>query len=227
MNLANGKFEIFKNIYFLLNFSILLEKRYNYKMTNIIYIHGFRSGGRGGKYDRLKRRFRREFYILSPSFSDRVLSARKGLHSLMRENSIAPGKKTVVIGTSLGGFYSYYLSVLYDLRSVLINPVLNPSEHMKKYINKKQKNFRSGREFMFTQKDIDELKSMETEIEKKISQGIKMKTFVVIGKKDNVINKEIVEEKFKNILYMDEGHEFNERFDELISMKGFRDFVTL
>ncbi len=196
-------------------------------MINIVYIHGFRSGGRGGKYDRLKRRFRSGFKIHSPSFSDSIGTAKRELLRLMNSKEIISGDKTVVIGTSLGGFYAYYLSVLFNLKSILINPVLNPSEHMKKYADTIQKNFRSGRKFKFSQKDIDELRSMEIEIEKNNPEDQKKKIFVVIGEKDDVINRKVVEEKFGNIFYMDEGHEFNEKFDQLITTSGVRDFIQL
>ena len=196
-------------------------------MVNIIYIHGFRSAGRGGKYDRLKRRFRKGFKVMSPTFSDNVAEARKKLHRLMRSPDVRSAERTVVFGTSLGGFYSYYLSVLYDLKSILINPVMDPSEHMKKYVNRVQKNFRTGKDFRFSRKDIDELSSMEREIEEKSFGWHKKKVLTVIGERDTVINRTVIEAKFGNILFMDDGHEFNECFDRLISMPGVRDFITL
>lgn len=196
-------------------------------MTNIIYIHGFRSSGKGGKYDRLKRRFRSGFKVHSPSFSDSIGTAKRELLKLMNSEEIISGDRTVVIGTSLGGFYAYYLSVLFNLKSILVNPVLNPSEHMKKYVDTIQKNFRTGRKFKFSQKYIDELSSMEREIEKNDPEYQKKKIFVVIGEKDDVINRKVVEDKFENILYMDDGHEFNERFDQLITTPGVRDFIRL
>ena len=49
-------------------------------MINIVYIHGFMSAGRGGKYEALKRRYRKGFNITSPSFNDSVVEAELELN---------------------------------------------------------------------------------------------------------------------------------------------------
>ena len=63
------------------------------------------------------------------------VNAELAIHLL--ENTLEfliPNYNIKLIGSSLGGYYTIYLSDKYDLKGILINPAVSPEETMKKYI---------------------------------------------------------------------------------------------
>ncbi len=182
------------------------------------------SAGKGGKYEALKRRYKRGFNIMSPSFSDSVVEAEKELIRLMGTAEMNSDGIICLIGTSLGGFYARYLASIYKLRAILINPVLDPSLHMKKYVDVKLENFKTGNKFLFTQNDIDTLGSMEKKIlENSDEDSVYLP---VLANKDEVINKKVVEKEFENIIYINDDHQFNNAFEPFIRREDVRRFIT-
>ena len=193
-------------------------------MVNIVYIHGFMSAGRGGKYEALKRRYRKDFNIMSPSFSDSVVEAELELNLFMEKDEMNEEGIICLVGTSLGGFYARYLAAIYKLRAILINPVMNPSTHMKKYVDMKLTNFKTGNEFHFSQEDVDTLASMEDKIRDNIDEDSIFLT--VLANQDDVIDKKEVEKEFDNIIYIDDDHQFNNAFEPFIRREDVRNFIT-
>lgn len=193
-------------------------------MINIVYIHGFMSAGRGGKYEALRRRYRQGFRIFSPSFSDSIPAAKQELDAFMEKEEMNTEGIICLIGTSLGGFYARYLASVYKLRAILINPVLNPSFHMKKYVGMKLENFKTGNEFVFARQDIDTLAAMEKMIHENLDED---SVFLpVLAERDDVIDKRVVEKEFENIVYVDDDHQFNTAFEPFIRREDVRAFVT-
>ena len=182
------------------------------------------SAGRGGKYEALKRRYRKGFNVMSPSFSDSVVEAEKQLNEFMTKDEMNSDGIICLIGTSLGGFYARYLASIYKLRAILINPVLSPASHMKKYVNMKLTNFKTGNEFIFTQNDIDTLRSMEKKILENLDEDSVY--LPVLADHDDVIDTKIVEEEFGDIIYEDDDHQFNNAFEPFIRREDVRNFIT-
>jgi len=193
-------------------------------MINIVYIHGFMSAGRGGKYEALRRRYRRGFNIFSPSFSDSIPEAKNELDAWMEKEEMNTEGIICLIGTSLGGFYARYLASVYKLRAILINPVLNPSFHMKKYVGMKLENFKTGKEFVFAQQDLVALELMEKMILENLDED---SVFLpVLAERDEVIDKSVVEKAFDNIVYVNDDHQFNTAFEPFIRREEVRAFIT-
>jgi predicted esterase YcpF (UPF0227 family) len=193
-------------------------------MVQIVYIHGFMSSGKGGKYEALKRRYRRGFNILSPSFSDSIKTAEKQLNALMDTEEMNSEGIICLIGTSLGGFYARYLASVYKLRAILINPVLNPSTHMKKYEGITLTNFKTGHTFLFTREDLATLASMEKKIRENLDDDSVY--LPVIASRDDVIDRDQVEKEFDHITYVDDDHQFNNAFEPFIRRPEVRKFIT-
>jgi hypothetical protein len=70
----------------------------------------------------------------------------------------------VFMGSSLGGFSSEYLAMKTGTKAVMINPAINPSELLVKYIGITE-NFENNQPFDWTQANCDQFKSYEIEIE--------------------------------------------------------------
>ncbi|MDF1874668.1 esterase [Sulfurimonas sp. SAG-AH-194-I05] len=90
----------------------------------IIYIHGFGGSGAGVK----STLFRKYFKNLGVDFIAPSLSYTPNLAIQTLEELIESYENVTLIGSSLGGFYSMYLSQKYDVKAVLINPSIYPME---------------------------------------------------------------------------------------------------
>jgi predicted esterase YcpF (UPF0227 family) len=84
---------------------------------NILYIHGFRSSGDSDKARQMQARFP-EATVVSPTLSANPDEAVGQLKEILRSLS----GKTLIVGTSLGGFYALYLSCRYGYACCAINP---------------------------------------------------------------------------------------------------------
>jgi len=84
---------------------------------NIMYIHGFRSSGDSDKARLLQARFAHA-KVISPTLPANPREAMAQLEGILRG---LPGK-TLILGTSLGGFYALYLSCRYGYACCAINP---------------------------------------------------------------------------------------------------------
>jgi hypothetical protein len=101
----------------------------------IIYIHGFGSSGQASKA-KLLRAYCQEkgirFIAPSlPSIPDLAIGTLSELIESYLEN-----EEVYLMGSSLGGYYSLYLSDKYDLKAVLINPAVNAPETLQRAVGR-------------------------------------------------------------------------------------------
>ncbi len=97
----------------------------------IIFIHGFGSSGFSVKAQKTKDYFKGKDVLFSPSLSYVPYLAIDTLEQIIE---YALKKENVyLIGSSLGGFYSIYLSNKYNIKAVLINPAVNAHITLGKY----------------------------------------------------------------------------------------------
>lgn len=98
----------------------------------ILYLHGFNSGPDSEKATLFKdfcRQQGRE--VLCPQLPVRPLEAMALIEKLV---STIPAGDLGVVGSSLGGYYSMYLSEKIGCRAVLINPAIKPYEVLQQYM---------------------------------------------------------------------------------------------
>ena len=101
----------------------------------IIYIHGFGSSGEATKAQIFRKFFEeKQIRYIAPSLSTIPDLAIKTLSELIE--SYQENEKVYLVGASLGGYYSMYLSDKYDLPTVLINPAIYPFETLKRALGK-------------------------------------------------------------------------------------------
>ena len=74
----------------------------------IIYLHGFQSDGQGSKYEALKSHFKNT-EILSPDLPANPNEVKTQINNLLNKLK-ERGEEVLLMGTSLGGFYSLYFS---------------------------------------------------------------------------------------------------------------------
>ena len=123
-------------------------------MAKIIYLHGFKSSGDSEKSKQLKKAFPND-KVIAPNLSASPKQAIQQIHNIIADNP----EPTIVVGTSLGGFYATYIACLYDIPAFVINPSLEPHVSLVNQIGKHQR-YGTGEDYEFHSHYIDELKSL-------------------------------------------------------------------
>ena len=95
-----------------------------------IYIHGFGGSGEGVK----ARLVRGYFKSINKPFIAPSLSYVPELAIGTLEELIESYSDVTLIGSSLGGYYSIYLSQKYNIRAALLNPSIHPTITLKNSI---------------------------------------------------------------------------------------------
>lgn len=120
----------------------------------IIYIHGFGSNGLGNKVKILKEFFKKDNFI-APTLSHIPELAIETLKELIIE--FQKNEKVYLIGSSLGGYYTIYLSNLFNILGVLINPAINPIASLSSRKEIFHTNFYDNSKYEFNSKHISSL----------------------------------------------------------------------
>jgi len=94
----------------------------------ILYLHGFASCGDGVKSRLLKAHFG-ETDVLAPDIPVEPEAAMAFLRRLIESNDVS-----LLIGSSLGGFYATALGAEYAIDAVLINPSVHPYQTLASYV---------------------------------------------------------------------------------------------
>lgn len=130
----------------------VLSDHHTYNIMNIIYIHGFNSGGSNNdKSKMLAAHFDHVIALDLPHSPDAAIGM------LIDEIAMFDDLDDIIlVGSSLGGFYAHFLAKTFGLKVVLINPSMDPSTTLKQYIGT-NKNYATGVSYEFTQAHIDEL----------------------------------------------------------------------
>ncbi len=122
----------------------------------IIFIHGFGSSGKGSKAELFRKYFKeKNIPFIAPSLSYVPKLAISTLEELIDSYS-----NVSLIGSSLGGFYSIYLSNRYNLKAVLINPAVKSEKTLKRHIKQKEysTNYYDGSSFEWRESHLEMLK---------------------------------------------------------------------
>lgn len=101
----------------------------------IIYIHGFGSSGEATKAKAFREHCQsKSIRYIAPSLPSIPYLAINTLSELIE--SYQSNEPVFLIGASLGGYYSLYLSDKYNLKAVLINPAINAPETLERALGK-------------------------------------------------------------------------------------------
>lgn len=156
----------------------------------VIYIHGFGGCGEGSK----AKAFREYFKSISEDFIAPSLSYVPELAIKTLEELIDSYKGDVyLIGSSLGGYYSTYLSQLNKVKKVvLVNPAVNPTITLQRALGDAP-NFYDGSYYNWNQRHLDMLDKIKIKDIKNIE-----KFLVFLQKGDELLDYKEAEEKYKN-----------------------------
>ena len=124
-----------------------------------IYIHGFGGSGEGTK----AKLFREYFKRINKPFIAPSLSYVPELAISTLEELIKSYENVTLIGSSLGGYYSIYLSQKYNIRATLLNPSIHPTLTLKNSIGYPP-SFYDDSDFKWTETHIDMLQKLKTDV---------------------------------------------------------------
>lgn len=124
----------------------------------ILYLHGFTSGPQSHKAQALSSRM--EERGMGGAFVCPQLPAAPAEAVRLTESIFETQPVVALVGSSLGGYYATWLAEKFDLRAVLVNPAVVAHISLERYIGQQQWLY-SGERFDFTQRHIEELRSIE------------------------------------------------------------------
>jgi predicted esterase YcpF (UPF0227 family) len=175
-------------------------------MKNILYIHGFMSSCKSSKIDAL----RKGNNVYCIQLDNKPKEDISKLTKFMKNNKI-----DLVVGTSLGGFYSLYLNAKFDVQIIAMNPVTYPSKQLEHHLGENVDFL--DRKFSWTKEDLKYLSKLESNI----MDIDKLKSFIniFVNVNDSVIDVKDIENKFKytNIFKFDSSdHRFSDNFNKVL-----------
>ena len=172
----------------------------------ILFIHGFGSSGHSFKAAVVREYFKKEG-VLSPSLSYVPKLAIDTLKEII-EFCLQKDEKVYLLGSSLGGYYATYLSEIYSLKVVLINPAVNAHERLNRYIPR-AKNYFDDTTFEWTANHVKMLLSYDT-----IPTNQK-NILLMLQKGDEVLDFQEALEKFPdaNLILEDGGAHHFDKFE--------------
>lgn len=175
----------------------------------ILYIHGFRTTHDSYIATLLKGYFGDT--LISSNHSHKPQTAIEQLEKIIQKEDIQ-----AVIASSLGGYYATYLSTKYNLKTVLINPSVEPHITTREYLGTIEKH--DGTTFEWKEKHLYELSKLWVE-------NLKYENFYVFLKRgDEILDYNVAKERYKNskLLIEDDGdHRFSDLEIQLDKVKAF------
>jgi uncharacterized protein len=171
---------------------------------SILYIHGFNSSPLSTKAQ-LTKEYLLKHQIDVEFHCPQIISNPKGaiaqLEAILKAK---PGHQWCLMGSSLGGYFSTYLSEKYHLKAVLINPAVKPFELLVDYFGE-QKNPYTEEVYQVTEQHMIDLKKLS---EEKITKKHYM---VMVQTGDEVLDYQQAVDKYQNchlIVQPDGDHSF-------------------
>lgn len=175
-------------------------------MSKILYLHGFGSCGEGNKSRALGAYFGSENLRLP----DLPYAPQEAIEMLSK--LLSDVRPSLLVGSSLGGFYATWLAEKFEIPAVLINPSCKPWETLAPYVGW-QERFCDGEAFEFKQLYLQQL-------EKLFVLPHRSRYLVLLQSEDEVLDYRVAKERYKAhrvIVEYGGNHRF-ENIHEYLSM---------
>jgi len=159
--------------------------------TLLVYLHGFRSSPRSSKAVMTGEAIKLLSTPENPIewFCPQLLaSPKESMDMVTAHIDRSKADRMIVIGSSLGGFYTNYLVEKYGCKGVVLNPAVRAARELAPHVGM-MTSYDSDEPFDFKPEYIDELKELQIE---KISQPNRY--FLIAAKGDELLDwREMVE----------------------------------
>jgi uncharacterized protein len=128
--------------------------------THLLYLHGFRSSPQSFKARRLHawlREHRPDVHWWCPQLP---ASPREAMALVDAGIAAWPAQSSVVVGSSLGGFYATAVAERRGWPVVLLNPAIEPARDLAAYIGEQTAFHDPAERFFFRAEFVDELRAL-------------------------------------------------------------------
>jgi uncharacterized protein len=127
---------------------------------HLLYLHGFRSSPQSFKAQRIAAWLaleRPDVVLWTPQLPP---SPREAMALIEQGTAAWPAGRSMVLGSSLGGFYATVVAQRTGWPAVLINPAVNPARDLAAYIGEQTAFHAPGEGFYFRPEFVDELRAL-------------------------------------------------------------------
>ena len=184
-------------------------------MTKILYLHGFLSSPASVKVGLLRKGLEGRAAVTAPDLNTSPLEADRVIRETLLELTSESDEETIVVGSSLGGFFAARAAAEFNLRAVLLNPCLNPWERVVDWVG--------HREIYGTDRTLDVFPSFAEDFrvlnEKTSPLTVNRPgTLVVLSTADEVLPWKMAEKAFdraRQVILPDEDHRIS-GFDRVV-----------
>lgn len=129
--------------------------------THVLYLHGFRSSPQSTKAQMLARWMAARHPAVHFWCPQLVPSPRQAMADVMAELARWPLARTVVAGSSLGGFYATWVAAQTGCRVGLINPAVHAARDLATRVGEHAMWHSPAQSFEFKAEYVAELRAME------------------------------------------------------------------
>lgn len=193
--------------------------------THLLYLHGFRSSPQSMKAKKMAAVVAESYPAVTWWCPQLPPSPRRAMQDIMDRLKTWPrGGGMAVVGSSLGGFYATWVAEQMDCKAVLLNPAVEPSRDLGKYIGEQTSWHDPEETFFFRPEFVDELKALHTGPLKHHEHY-----FAVIAKGDEVLDWREMTARYKNaqIKLLEGGdHALSDFDDHLPAILQFLDLAN-
>lgn len=171
-------------------------------MKSILYIHGFNSAGNAVKAQKLIKYFP-DCNIVAPTL-DYYTQSPEVLIGQLR-NEIENNDIDMIVGTSLGGMMTMYMSALYGLKALAINPASRPNESLRQFVGVELINYATATRHYLSQEAFEAYQDFITGPFTKVHFDSSKLTFA-LAKDDELLGSyDSLKDQFKGFII----HEFD------------------
>lgn len=163
---------------------------------HILYIHGFNSSPLSNKAEQTKAYFAKYYpkvIFHCPQVATTPIEAIKQLEAIIEQS---PNESWSLMGSSLGGYFSNYLSEKYNISAVLINPAVKPYQLLSDYIGE-QINPYTEDVYFVTEQHMHQLEAIEQNAPSKESER-KNNYLVMVQTGDEVLDYQQAATKYQH-----------------------------
>jgi len=164
-----------------------------FSLASILYIHGFNSSPQSHKALITKAYINQYFPSVKFYCPQIAVTPKKAIQQLESFFDKYPDESWCLIGSSLGGYFSTYLSEKFNVKAVLVNPAVKPYELLKDYVGR-QINPYTNEEYRVENTYLEDLVAIE---QQKI---VKNNYLVMVQTGDEVLNYHQAVVKFQHSL---------------------------
>ena len=133
------------------------------RTTHLLYLHGFRSSPQSAKAQVMARYVQAHHPGVTWWCPQLPASPAQAVALLLEGAAAWPRGHMAVMGSSLGGFYAAWLSAHWGIPAVLINPAVQASRDLARYIGEHPVWQDPAQSIFFEPAYVDELKILESQ----------------------------------------------------------------